>query len=45
MQENLAATMCGSPSYMAPEIMRCEDYDAKVCSFTYAFGCFNIARQ
>ncbi|XP_006650987.1 serine/threonine-protein kinase ATG1a [Oryza brachyantha] len=29
VQENLAATMCGSPSYMAPEIMRCEDYDAK----------------
>ncbi|KAL6659998.1 hypothetical protein ACP70R_002120 [Stipagrostis hirtigluma subsp. patula] len=29
MQENLAATVCGSPLYMAPEIWQGEQYDAK----------------
>ncbi|KAG8073225.1 hypothetical protein GUJ93_ZPchr0006g43246 [Zizania palustris] len=29
MHENLAATMCGTPLYMAPEIMLSEKYDAK----------------
>jgi serine/threonine protein kinase len=30
MHENLAATFCGSPYYMAPEIWRGDKYDAKV---------------
>jgi serine/threonine protein kinase len=30
--ENLAATICGSPYYMAPEIWQGKDYDAKVGS-------------
>ncbi|KAK3148540.1 hypothetical protein QOZ80_3BG0296340 [Eleusine coracana subsp. coracana] len=29
MNENLAATICGSPLYMAPEIWQGKDYDAK----------------
>ncbi|KAL6847505.1 hypothetical protein ACP4OV_022531 [Aristida adscensionis] len=29
VQENLAATICGSPLYMAPEIWQGEQYDAK----------------
>ncbi|OQU93361.1 serine/threonine-protein kinase ATG1a [Sorghum bicolor] len=29
VHENLAATMCGSPYYMAPEIWQGKDYDAK----------------
>uniref|UniRef100_A0A0A9GW76 Protein kinase domain-containing protein n=1 Tax=Arundo donax TaxID=35708 RepID=A0A0A9GW76_ARUDO len=29
MHENLAATICGSPLYMAPEIWQGKDYDAK----------------
>jgi len=33
VHENLAATMCGSPYYMAPEIWQGKDYDAKVSSF------------
>ncbi|KAM0858794.1 hypothetical protein ACQ4PT_047613 [Festuca glaucescens] len=30
MHENLAATFCGSPYYMAPEIWRGDKYDAKL---------------
>ncbi|KAK8446924.1 hypothetical protein SEVIR_9G565800v4 [Setaria viridis] len=31
--ENLAATICGSPYYMAPEIWQGKDYDAKVAHY------------
>jgi serine/threonine protein kinase len=35
MNENLAATICGSPLYMAPEIWQGKDYDAKVSSLSH----------
>ena len=28
---SMADTLCGSPLYMAPEILRSQRYDAKVC--------------
>jgi len=28
--QGLAETLCGSPLYMAPEILQCQKYDAKV---------------
>lgn len=34
--EGLAETLCGSPLYMAPEIMQLQKYDAKV-TLTFSF--------
>lgn len=34
----LAETLCGSPLYMAPEIMQLQKYDAKVISLIPSFN-------
>jgi serine/threonine protein kinase len=33
----LAETLCGSPLYMAPEVMQAQKYDAKVRVFFFCF--------
>lgn len=35
--QDLADTLCGSPLYMAPEIIQNHKYDAKVINFTSMF--------
>ena len=40
--ESMAETFCGSPLYMAPEIIRNQKYDAKVKKALIFFFSFNF---
>ena len=42
-EENLTETLCGSPLYMAPEILRGQKYDAKVDLWSFGVICYQMA--